>query len=335
MFDILNNLPDVNEEGDPIEDTAEEAPVQEPEAPTEEGEQPTEEGGDSSPEPEETPDYSFIPDGWRPGEFANSDEEREFYKEKYIQLHQYMQSDDFSNAFLDSFSDNLAEREKEVENFKGLMQSFKADPQAFIAANMPEYAEALGLQPQLSDDQIDEKVDETIAEEFGEDWESQYDPADLRRRSSLSSKIFRRRQELERQYEEQNANAVQAREQYIQSIGKQQAPAAMDPEAQVQVLEQAYEEIFKPSGFSEEEFIQVVENVKGFQPTMADLYNMTHFEEIIEAERQEAIEEGKRAVIEQLRSAGKIAASDYELPPEPGTPERRNEHGFLGMKINI
>lgn len=330
MYNMIKNLPDM------VDEPVSHDPMAEPEAGTEvspNSPERIEEGGQSS-APKH--DYSHIPEAWRPGEFANSDEELEFYRSKYADIHRTVQSEEFANQFLETYRDSLTATEKEVEDFKGLLKAFKEDPHSFIAANMPEYADALGLQKLMSDEEIDIAVDAKIAEEFGEDWEEQFDIADLKRRSSLSSKIQRRRAELERSLEEQNKSAEENRKGYIKNLqSKNQQAPQQDPNAIVNVLEQAYNDHFKEAGFSEEEFVEAVSMIQSYQPDLTDLYRMTYYEDLVEMERQEAREEGRRAVIEELRRAGKLAAADYKLEQPTPTGHEGSKRGFLGMRVNI
>lgn len=292
-----------------------------------------------TPQQTEAPaDYSFIPEQWRPQQFANPDEELKFYREKYAGLFHHIQSDAFINTFLDNYRDQLSNTEKEVQDFRSLMQAFRSNPETFIAANMPQYAQAMGLKPILSDEEIDEAIDNSIAEEFGENWREIFDSADLTRRSSISSKIFRRRQDLERQYEQQNQQAEEQRKSFISKLsqGQQQPPAPeQQTEAIIDSLEEAYLNTFEPAGFSQDEFLEIVASAKQYTPDMVDIYRMTHYDDLVKEEREEAYEEGRRALLEELRSAGKLAAADFKLQPRTSNGDAPSRGKFLGMSINL
>ena len=276
MFhELMRHLPDVEQPQDQNDDQgyndtgAEQASEQEPQQP---------------PTSSAAADYSFIPEHWRPQQFANPDEELKFYREKYAGVFQHLQSEDFVNTFLENYRDQLSSTEQEVDNFKTMLQAFRSNPEQFIAANMPQYAQAMGLQTQMSDEDIDEAIDEAIAKEFGENWQETFDTADLTRRSSISSKIFRRRQELERHYEEQNKTAEEQRKTFISKLQQgatQQQQPTQNIEAVADSLEEAYNSIFAPAGFSEDEYIEIVKSAQSYTPDMVDIYRVTHYDELI------------------------------------------------------
>lgn len=335
IHDLMRNLPDVEE---PAADYASQDQDQDYSQ-----DQYSDQGQyEDSPQQQQTPapeaDFSYIPEQWRPQQFANPDEELKFYREKYAGVFQHIQSEDFVNSFLDNYRDQLSSTESEVDNFKAMLQAFRSDPEKFIAANMPDYAQAMGLNPIMSDEAIDEAVDKAIADEFGENWQEAFDTADLTRRSSISSKIFRRRQELERHFEEQNKQAEAQRKDFINKLGQKQ-PAATTPQENIEAitntLEEAYKTTFGPAGFSEDEFVQIVAAAKDYQPDMVDLYRITHYDDLIKEEREEAYEEGRRALLEELRSAGKLAAADFKLQPRTSSGDAPSRGKFLGMNINL
>jgi hypothetical protein len=332
---LINSLPssDGFTPPAPIEETEEnENPEQQPQDPPE-GQ------GDVADEEGYEPDYdtSFIPEEYRPTKFANTEEELKFYREKYAGSWQHMSSPAFVEKFIETYQDRLASSEQEVSNFKEMLKAFKSDPQTFLATQIPEYAEKIGIGRVYSDDEIDQSVDAKIAEEFGEAWKESFDPNDIYRKSSLSSKILRRRQELETSYEQHNKTVAENKEKFLSTLGTKTAGQAPPPqevlESQADLLVAQYEEHFKPAGFTEEEYVEFIERGNNYTPTVADIYNMMHFEELVAQERAEAIEEGRKIVLDELRRAGKIAQEDYRLrvTETAAAPQRK----FMGMNISI
>ena len=100
-------------------------------------------------------------------------------------------------------------------------------------------------------------------------------------------------------------------------------------------LEEAYNSIFAPAGFSEDEYIEIVKSAQSYTPDMVDIYRVTHYDELIKEEREEAFEEGRRALLDELRSAGKLAAADFKLQPRTSSGNAPSRGKFLGMNINL
>lgn len=318
FYDLLANVPN-NVEDEP-----------KPEAEGQEQQQQTEEV-----------DYSFLdvlPDGWKPQQkFATSEEELQFYREKYPGLWKHINSDEFIGAFVDHYGDSIVSKETQAKNAAKLMKALQNDPETFIAAHLPEYAERLGIGRIISDEEIGEYVEQKIAEEFGENWRTIFNQADLVRPRSLSSQIMKRTQALEASIDSYNQKVVANREAYLERLGQQQnQPQAgqMSEQQLDQILDTMVEAYVKEGlneSLTEEEFIEMAVQSFTHQPTMKDIYRIMNYDKIIEQERKKAYEEGRRATLNEYKSSSKKAALDY-VPSETIDEEPR-PRSFMGLRL--
>lgn len=286
-------------------------------------------------------DYSFLeslPPGWKPEQkFASSEEELQFYREKYPGLWQHINSDDFLNGFLDSYGNQIASKEQEIQQATELIKALNADPESFIAAHLPEYAEKLGVGRIFNNEEIGDYIDSKIEEEFGENWRDVYNPADLVRRNSVSSQILKRSQQLEQQLEQHNETVKVNREKFLRELSSRQAPpqpGQLNPQQLDQVLDHmvdAYFDELADSGLSEDEFIELAINSFTHQPTMKDIYRVMHHDKIIEQERRKAYEEGRKSMVNEYKKGSKRAALDYV--PHEDVKQDFKPKSFMGLRL--
>lgn len=283
--------------------------------------------------------FDGLPDGWRPKEkFATSQDELQFYREKYPGLWKHINSDAFLDQFLNTYEGQIANKEKEVKNVAQLVKALNNDPEAFIAAHLPDYAEKMGVGRLFTSDEIGEFIEQKIGEEFGENWRDVYNPADLVRRNSVTSQIQKRTQELEQRLEEYNLKTQRNREKYLLSLSErqqQQQPQGPMTEKQLDgILDQMIDGYFgelKDTGLSEEEFIEMAIASFQHQPTMRDIYRIMQYDKIMEQERNRAYEEGRKAMLNEFKKGSKRAALDY-VPNEESRTEYRPK-SFMGLRL--
>lgn len=329
FYDLLRNLPD------------EQAPGPEPDQQV----ATTEEFSAVEPQQSQTrKEYwkelsDVVPQGWRPEkEFASSEEALQFYAEKYNGLWKHLNSDEFASELEQNYGDALASREQEIESFKEMLNGFRKDPLTFIASYVPEYAEQLGIGRVYSEDEMDQVIEERISEEFGDNWRDVYNPADLIKPSSLSARIQRFSQKAGEELIQQNQTVDQKRKEFLANLqnrqqGQQVAPQ-MQMEEQVDALVDAFFDEGLADQMSEDEFLELVSEAMNRPMKLTDVYRSMRFETIIEQEREKAREEGRKAMMEEMRKGGKIASQQY-VPPstKQSNYHEENPPTILGLRV--
>ena len=318
FYDLLSNAPNSTEDEPQPEQQSQQEPQQSDEV-----------------------DYSFLdvlPDAWKPQQkFATSEEELQFYREKYPGLWKHINSDEFIGAFVDHYGNSIVSRETQAKNAAKLMKALQNDPETFIAAHMPEYAERLGIGRIITDEEIGEYVEYKIAEEFGENWRTIFNQADLVRPRSISSQIMKRTQALEAIVEKHNESVVANREAYLERLAEQQNQpqsgqmTEKDLDKILDVMVDAYVQEGLNESLSEEEFIEMAVQSFTHQPTMKDIYRIMNYDKILEQERKKAYEEGRKATLNEYKSSSKKAALDY-VPSETIDEEPR-PRSFMGLRL--
>lgn len=288
-------------------------------------------------------DYSFLdvlPEGWKPSQkFATSQEELQFYREKYPGLWKHINSEEFISAFVDHYGNNIISKEKQISNALALIKGLQNDPETFIASHLPEYAERLGIGRMYSEEEVGEYIEAKIAEEFGENWRDIFNQADLVRPRSISSQIMKRTRVLEDAIEQHNNKVKTNRERYLEKLAEQQQQQPQQPGAITEkqldnildVMVDGYISELADSGLSEEEFIEMAVQSFTHQPTVKDIYRIMHYDKIIEQERRRAYEEGRKATLNEYKRSSKKAALEY-VPSETIDDEPR-PRTFMGMRL--
>lgn len=323
MMNIFNILPDV-EQPDPQDepvDVADASPNDQPEDQTQtapDDQQMADQTGEWSLPIDHLGEYAeYLPKELAERKFANSEEAAEFYAQEFARSTQWVNSEDFLDKFLDKYSDKILEAEASSQDMLEFFKAFRKDPEAAVMAHVPQLAEKLGIVPEATDEDIEATIDEIISEEFGAQWKDVYNAADISRRTTVSGRIHRRIMELERNAEEYNAEARAARDRYLAEItNKQQPPQqGMDEEQMLDGLVDFYEEHLLDKGVSEEDFIAFIEANSGENAmlTPLDIWNARNYDRALEAARTEAMQEGRKALLEELRQAGVLKASSAEL----------------------
>jgi hypothetical protein len=284
--------------------------------------------------------FENLPDGWKPEQkFASSEEELQFYRDKYPGLWKHINSDDFINGFLDIYGDKIANKESEIDSALQLIKALKVDPETFIAAHLPEYADKLGIGRVYTSDEIGDYIESTIADEFGQNWRDVYNPADLVRRNSVSAQILKRTQQLEDQLEQHNDRVATNRNKYLQQLASKQnqstAPSQQMSEQQFDsildsMVESYYSEL-SGQGISEEEFIEMAIESFEYKPTMKDIYRVMKYDQLVEQERNKAYEEGRKSMVNEYKKGSKKAAADYV--PSERVEEEYKPKSFMGLRI--
>ena len=327
FYDLLRNLPD----------------QEVPQEPTQEGPEP-----ESIPEPAQqpgnNPDYwkqlsDEVPQGWRPEkEFASSEEALQFYSAKYNGLWKHLNSEEFASELERNYGDALASREQEIESFKEMLNGFKSDPLTFMASYVPEYAEQLGIGRVYTEAEMDQVIEERIAEEFGDNWRDVYNPADLVKPSSISARIARYSQKAGEDLIAHNQTIEQKRKEFLASLQNRNqqtnVPSQVDMDAQVDSLVDAYFDEGLAEQVSEEEFLELIQDSMNRPMKLTDVYRTLRFDQILEREREAAREEGRKAMMEEMRKAGKMASAQFQ--PQSTSSSRSYEENpptILGLRV--
>lgn len=327
FYDLLRNLPD----------------QEVPQEPTQEGPEP-----ESIPEPAQQPGNSadnwrqlsdVVPQGWRPEkEFASSEEALQFYAEKYNGLWQHLNSEEFASELERNYGDALASREQEIESFKEMLNGFKSDPLTFIASHLPEYAEELGIGAVHDEQEIDELIEDMITDEFGDNWRDVYSPSDLIKPSSISARIARFSQKASETLQMHNQQVERKRQEFLASLQNRNqqtnVPAQVDMNAQADSLVDAYFEEGLAEQVSEEEFLELIQESINRPMKLTDVYRTLRFDQILEREREAAREEGRKAMMEEMRKAGKMASAQFQ--PQSTSSSRSYEENpptILGLRV--
>lgn len=328
FYDLLRNLPD------------EQAPESEPDQQIEPSAEPAPEPQQAQAAKEFWKELSdVVPQGWRPQkEFASSEEALQFYAEKYNGLWQHLNSDEFARELEQNYGDALASREQEIETFKEILAGFKADPMTFMATYIPEYAEQLGIGKIYDEQEMDEYIEEQLTEEFGENWRDVYNPADLIKPSSMSARIQRYSQQLSDQILAQNRQVEQRRQQYLASLQQRQQPQQQNPQVNIDEQVDALADAFYDEGLAEQmtedEFLELVSEAMNRPMKLTDVYRSMRFDQIIEREREKAREEGRKAMMEEMRKGGKIASQQYvPQPSKQSNYHEENPPTILGLRV--
>lgn len=323
FYQMLSDIPDSYEEPENVEQ-------QQPG----EGQQPENQNDEF--------DYSFLdelPDGWKPQQkFATSQEELQFYREKYPGLWKHINSNEFLDGFLNTYGEKIASKEQEIQSVIDLIKGLNNDPETFIAAHLPEYAERLGVGRIYNEDEIGEYIETKISEEFGENWRDIYNPADLVRPKSISSQIIKRTQALENALEQHNATVSKNREEYLRSLAERQQqtqnPGQITErqlDSILDVMVDGYINELSDTGLSEDDFIEMAIQSFQHQPTIKDIYRIMHYDKIIEQERQKAFEEGRKSLLNEYKRSSKKAAQEFV--PSETYPDEPKPRSFMGLRL--
>lgn len=312
-----------------------------------EAEEPNEPNEQQTENNENTPEYDVdismfdhLPDGWKPQQkFASSEEELQFYRDKYPGLWKHINSDEFISGFLDIYGEKIASKESEIDSALQLIKALNTDPETFIAAHLPEYADKLGIGRIYSADEIGDYIESTISEEFGENWRDVYNPADLVRRNSVSAQILKRTQQLEDQLEQHNQKVATNRNKYLQQLASKQNQSNPDPQNMseqqidniIDTMVQSYYSDLADQGITEEEFIEMAVQSFEYKPTMKDIYRVMRYDQLVEQERKKAYEEGRKSMVNEFKKGSKKAAAEYV--PNERVEEEYKPKSFMGLRI--
>lgn len=312
-----------------------------------ESEEPNEPNEEQAENNESAPEYDVdismfdnLPDGWKPQQkFASSEEELQFYRDKYPGLWKHINSDEFISGFLDIYGEKIASKESEIDSALQLIKALNTDPETFIAAHLPEYADKLGIGRIYSADEIGDYIESTIAEEFGENWRDVYNPADLVRRNSVSAQILKRTQQLEDQLEQHNQKVATNRNKYLQQLASKQnqsnvSSSQMSEQQFDSILDSMVESYYSEladQGISEDEFIEMAIQSFEYKPTMKDIYRVMRYDQLVEQERKKAYEEGRKSMVNEFKKGSKKAAAEYV--PNERVEEEYKPKSFMGLRI--
>lgn len=281
-------------------------------------------------------DYNYpewLPDELKIPKLDNAEEKAAYLERAYQSTLGFLESEEFKQTLIDKYADVLAGVEGEVAEFKQHFQAFRSNPEQYVLAHMPQFAESLGLQPLIDDNQRAQLIEEIIEERYP-NFKDVYDSTEALRPGTISSRIYKDMIALDKAIDEDNAARIAKREEVIQSLasGKKVEAEELTPEQieqrQSEMLDQYYSSTPEINEtFTKEEILDVANEMKGWTPTPLDLMFAFYADSIIENERAEAYEAGRKEALASLNGASKMSAEDFV--PEVGTKDNRKTVNIL------
>lgn len=235
----------------------------------------------------EYPDY--IGDEWRPP----ADADPTWYQEKYQSLHKLLSGDELASKLTEAYKDKLLQEEQSIENFKDLYKAHSEGNVAYLRRHFPDELAKAGINPVLTEAEIDASIEAHLKEEFGDNYEEIFDQKQIIRPTSLSAKIYNRSQQLVQFYQEENSR----RETLVQKPAEQQQAVPLD-------FDKLYEDF--TNEMSRDEFNTMVETIKSTYPkwTLRDLRHVLTYDDDIAKAREEGARLERERLTKELRSTG-------------------------------
>lgn len=259
--------------------------------------------------------------------FSN-DKERADYYEGLTKHNHKLLTEDYSKAFIDTYSKELLQSEQDAETLIAMKQALdKGNKLEFLREYFAKDLKRFGFDVRYKDDEINDIVGQELAKKYGEDWEDKFDVNQLKIPTSLSSKIAREQAKIIDRLEAEN-----------EKFGSpQQAPVqeTISEDVRNQYFENEFKE-FNKLGMPKEEFDGFIQQATEYMPklNLKDMYKIVNFESIISNVREKAIEEGRKLVHQEIKNSG--GKSVAEVPTqEPRAVVRKlpkNESDFYSQK---
>lgn len=280
-------------------------------------------------EPEsQEPDYSWLSEDLRPAEFSNEAEALESFKGAYNKLLEKVQDGSFAEIIVKQYEERLAETDQTIAQRKEEFLAFLADPEGFARLHLPQLAEQAGIPAIPSEDQINDSINMVMAMKYGENWQEVYDDADKFRLGSVSHKIAADYNLALQHTNQFLTEAQQKRQQMLQEMRtkqpqQQNTPQVLTEEETNAILEKEFK-VFEQNGVSREEYQRFVENAKGAELTIYDIYRAQNFDKLIDDAKKQAYEEGRRSLQGDLKKAGKLKpVQPDEITPRKASSEEK------------
>ena len=313
----------------------EEKPEDEPE------EEPKEEPSEASDEAPEAPIPLDDPKAYEvPKEFKTKDAALKWYAERYDALKEAaFAPEEFKEQVLGKY-------EQEVEGFKNAYLAMQKNPKEFFMQYLPEVLIENGISPVMDEEAMNQEIEKAIKFEFGADYKNQYNPADLIKPRSYSTRLLNRMNQVRADLEARNEQNKKIYAEWNEKIAKgesnirQKAPS---PEEARRAAEQQYER-FKSYGFSEDQYKEFLDEAENHKLELEDLHKVLYFDGYMEQAYRQGAEDAQRKVSKSFMPAAKrglpdsvsrLLEKEQQQKAPKKEPKERFEDYFKGLEFNI
>ena len=256
---------------------------------------------------EEFPDY--VPEELIPTTFKSAKAELEFYRENYLAVAKLGTSQAYVDHFVAKYRDLLINAEKDAEELKNHYTAFKAgNPKAYLKMHFAKELAEEGIDASLEKSEAWSIVDSRMVEKFGSDWKARFNMEDAYDAKTESGKMAMVQRQIAAEVQEHNQQAKQEAEKY----------KPLPPEKVQEYIDLQYEEHFKNAGFDRKTYDEFTRDIENWTPTLADLHKARYFDGYVDAAKQAAFEEGKKAASKTIASTqGKRSPITNKPKPAP------------------
>jgi hypothetical protein len=237
-------------------------------------------------------DYTVVGEEWAPPtNFSTTDDELNWYRNQYGKIVTTLSSDEFKQNLLERYQSVLGSEIEDSESFVEHYKGFKANPKEYIRQYFPEKMAELGIDPIMSEDEIETKITARMKEEFGEHYESLLSPMEAVKPKSFTYKALKRQEQLLKEYEQSNEETKNKYKGYHSSIKPQQQEQPVDESA---IIEEQYNLYFKD--WKRSDYDDFIEKAKIKQWNLHDMEKVINFDVYLETAKAE----GKKLALEQI-----------------------------------
>ena len=268
----------------------------------------------------EDADFWFVPNNLPP------QQQVQIYNDKLMQLREFLESEQYQQETEQYRQQRINEIEQELADFGVAYKALQQNPKDFMAKYLPEVLMEYGVSPVLSQTEIAQRVEEQLKVQYGENYKEQINPQEMFNPGSFTSLVYQAQQHLFNTYLQQNAQnealvrdwgklVAEGKINSQQPLQQPQTFDALPPETQAAQLVQEYEQNWKQLGFSEDEFVEFVGRAQETSMSPHEVHKVVYFENYMTEAYKQGLEQGRQAMIEQLRKSGNASRVEHYNQP--------------------
>lgn len=226
-----------------------------------------------------------------PEKFDKPEDELEFYKGKFNEFNDKANSEEFINGLTKTYSDQLLEKEKNVEELKAIRDMLDGKPESFVKMKFKEQLSSAGFNHQLTEEEKYSYLNEGLSDKFGSNFGDIYNEEDSLIPGTTSYKMKEEQNRLLQELNEHNSAPQQSQQSQI------------DP---IEAKKMVYETLGK-KGLNEKQIDGFIEKAtKDWNDIVNDpvkMYNVVYMDKIIAQKEKSAYEKGKKETLEEFKKA--------------------------------
>ena len=247
-----------------------------------------------------------------PEEFNSHEEAIQWYAERFQVVKEDLLNPDseVGSYYRSKYMDEaLKSYDSEIQGFKEEFLAMKANPREYLMQYIPEALALHGIEPILTEQQINDRVQNDLSQLYGPDYHAKWNPAELIYPQSFSSQLLQTQNSLLHKYNTLNEQNAQIYKEWNKNIidGKSNLDRFEGKEEQ-EIIETIKHEnrdkFIKDYGFDEQSYEEFIQTAAKKTIELEDLHKVIYFDGYLKSAYEQGLNDAKKGLYNKINQEG-------------------------------